>query len=301
MADQPETAANWHLGSQPDKPDALKAAMKRFRALAKLRIGTETVYREGGTVFFVAKVLRVTIEEDFVNVTLRILPLPGLADFTGPVLAPVPKTETGELTICCRWDYFVFDERHWTAIDGWNLYFDEPALRQLKIDAESLANLSPRERIRIVRSSFFKNMDRSRKEIADDIADDLTKPYQTSGQRPKEGSMGRYFSFPEVFPIVEKIILGHVRSSADYMTHDEIAAAFLADEAGCKLLDQLPTKHSREWWAHNIVAWFSQSKTISSPQNDSRFERKKIGGKWAYKVAAPEQNGLSEKGPAAAD
>lgn len=77
MADQPETLANTYLEVEPNKQlHAPKAAVGRFRSLAKVRIGTETVYREGSTVFFVAKVLCVTIEDDFVNVTLSILPLP---------------------------------------------------------------------------------------------------------------------------------------------------------------------------------------------------------------------------------
>lgn len=145
---------------------------------------------------------------------------------------------------------------------GWNLYFDEPAIRQLKIDAETLATLPARERIRILRSSFFKNMDRSRKEIM----------------------MGPHFSFPEVFPIVEKVILDRADNSTDYMTHDEIAAAFMRDEAGSKLLDQLPREHSRLWWASNIIAFYSKRLTMS-PEYRSKFARKKIRRKWAYKVA----------------
>jgi hypothetical protein len=99
--------------------------------------------------------------------------------------------------------------------------------------------------------------------------------------------MGHYFSFPEVFPIIEKILVDHSGTSADYMRHNEIVTAIMSDDEGSKVLNRLPQEHSPFWWANNMVAWFSQFRTVS-PHYRSRFERKKIDGKWAYKLATQE-------------
>ena len=107
--------------------------------------------------------------------------------------------------------------------------------------------------------------------------------------------MGQYFSFHEVFPIIEKVITDYSRRSGGYMTHGDIARAMIEDAEARRVLNRLPIQHSVSWWATNMVAWFSQSITVARPELRDRFERKKIGGQWAYKLGSRELNALASE------
>ena len=93
------------------------------------------------------------------------------------------------------------------------------------------------------------------------------------------------FSHADVFPIMAEIIESHSESSADYVTHDGIVAAMLAHPKARLFLDRCPNDKPREWWALDMVAFFSKVYTEGRSPWQSRFKRTEIDEKYAYKVA----------------
>jgi hypothetical protein len=94
------------------------------------------------------------------------------------------------------------------------------------------------------------------------------------------------FSHEDVFPLIAAIIELHSSRSAQFQAHDEIVFALLERPEAQPFLDSCPTDESktRTWWAHNMVAWFSKVFTDGQSDWQNRFERKKLDGKWAYRV-----------------
>ena len=107
--------------------------------------------------------------------------------------------------------------------------------------------------------------------------------------------MGNYFKHDEVFPIIAGAIEDHCRKSSSYMAHEDIVAALLGDPEGSRLVDWARERakferdrKSRDWtreqWADNMVAWFSQKIAVAQSIWRHRFERQRIDRKWAYKM-----------------
>jgi hypothetical protein len=94
------------------------------------------------------------------------------------------------------------------------------------------------------------------------------------------------FTHEDIFPIIAKMIEKLYSQSRDYVTHDKIVIALLKQPEAEPFLAGCPTDESRTtaWWAHNMVAWFSKVFTDGRSDWNSRFERAKIDGKWAYRV-----------------
>jgi hypothetical protein len=95
------------------------------------------------------------------------------------------------------------------------------------------------------------------------------------------------FTHADVFPVIAAIIEAHSSQSSNYITHDEIVEILLKCPEAGPFLNACPTEErkSTEWWAHNMVAWFSKVFTDGLTDWNHRFERTKIDNKWAYKVA----------------
>lgn len=90
----------------------------------------------------------------------------------------------------------------------------------------------------------------------------------------------------DVFPIIAKTIEDLSASKEDYVTHDEIVEALLADPVAVEIVDRAhraQPDHTQEWLAHNMVAWFSERISVGQSDWRERFERKKVDGKWAYR------------------
>jgi hypothetical protein len=78
------------------------------------------------------------------------------------------------------------------------------------------------------------------------------------------------------------------------MEHDEIVGSLLEDPDGSNLINwasgraKLENAESKDWtreqWADNMVAWFSQKYTEGQSPWRSRFEREERDGKYAYRV-----------------
>ena len=91
----------------------------------------------------------------------------------------------------------------------------------------------------------------------------------------------------DVFPIIADIIRNAYAEDQRYITHDQIAAALLRDPSASRIIaeahEQQDAQQSLEWFAHNMVAWFSERITVAKSEWADAFDRSKIGGKWAYK------------------
>ena len=99
-----------------------------------------------------------------------------------------------------------------------------------------------------------------------------------------------FFSHGEVFPIIAAIIEAEFIQLKTYVTHEAIVSALLSKPEAQPLFASCPKDGSRtaEWWAHNMVAWFSKVFTDGRSDWNGRFERLKIDGKWAYRL--PEES-----------
>jgi hypothetical protein len=99
--------------------------------------------------------------------------------------------------------------------------------------------------------------------------------------------MEAQWSHDDLFPIIAQAIDDLYAQSRRLVGHDAIAAFLLKDSeasnhiaAACEASE---TERSRDWVAHNMVAWFGQRITVGESKWSNRFERQKINGKWAYK------------------
>ena len=99
--------------------------------------------------------------------------------------------------------------------------------------------------------------------------------------------MGQYFSHDDAFPIIARLIAEVYQRSKHYVTHDELVSAVIADTLGAKLIlaAQSDSKGDRrdDWWAANMVAWFSKTITDNQSEYESYFDRKKVKRAWAYR------------------
>jgi len=107
--------------------------------------------------------------------------------------------------------------------------------------------------------------------------------------------MAASWEHADIFPVVARVIGERFASTADFVNHDVITGALLADAEGAGLVAaaraQLEEPQSEEWIAHNMVAWFSQRITVGESDWADQFERMKINGKWAYR---PKTSGADE-------
>lgn len=100
------------------------------------------------------------------------------------------------------------------------------------------------------------------------------------------GSMGKYFNQADVFPIIADSIRRIYRDKRDFVSHEEIVQVLLHDSTGKDLVEmayQKQKSQTREWWASNMVAWFSQRITEGYSLYQGEFERKIVRNNWAYK------------------
>ena len=101
--------------------------------------------------------------------------------------------------------------------------------------------------------------------------------------------MGKYFNQADVFPIITDLTKKLYQVKRDFVFHEEIVQGLLNDPVGKKLVEfayQKKNSHSREWWAGNMVAWFSQKITAGEYKPGNEFERKQIHNNYAYKPKA---------------
>ena len=103
-----------------------------------------------------------------------------------------------------------------------------------------------------------------------------------SKREPSHHDAG-FFTHAEVFPIIANAIDTYSSRHFTYMTHEEIVEALITDGRAQDILERRVDK-SQSWSASVMVAWFSKIFTDGTSEWDARFERKKIGLAWAYRV-----------------
>jgi len=101
--------------------------------------------------------------------------------------------------------------------------------------------------------------------------------------------MGKYFRLDDSIPRVAGAIRQTATRKQDFATHGEIIACMMNDPESRALLDASCVKSSKspDRMASKMIAWFSKGFTSKGPRCEKyvdEFDRKKIGGRWAYKV-----------------
>lgn len=99
------------------------------------------------------------------------------------------------------------------------------------------------------------------------------------------------FSQAEVLPIIARLIRKLAGDPPEYVPHDHLIAALLGDDAGRRHVDRARELQGddrrREVIAADMVARFSQRITGRDSPYAADFERKKLGGAWAYRPRRP--------------
>lgn len=95
------------------------------------------------------------------------------------------------------------------------------------------------------------------------------------------------FSQEEVLPIIARLIREQAGDPPAFVTREQLTAALLGDAAGRRHIDrarelQGDDRH-RDVIAGNMIDWFSQRITVRTSPYARAFERKKLGGAWAYR------------------
>ena len=95
------------------------------------------------------------------------------------------------------------------------------------------------------------------------------------------------FSPAEVLPIIARLIREQAGDPPAFVTREQLTAALLGDAAGRRHIDrarelQGDDRH-RDVIAGNMIDWFSQHITVRTSPYARAFERKKLGGAWAYR------------------
>lgn len=109
------------------------------------------------------------------------------------------------------------------------------------------------------------------------------------------------FSLAETSPLVADLIRRLAGDPPQFVSHDQLATALLADPAGERLIkaarevqgdDRAPAAI-----AANMVAWFSQQITTGASPYSRDFLRRKSRGRWAYRprVIAPSARATGDK------
>lgn len=91
----------------------------------------------------------------------------------------------------------------------------------------------------------------------------------------------------DVFPLIARIIETLYADHHRFITAQEIAARLLQEPESRHIIEaareQQQEQQSLEWFAANMVAWFSQRITAGESDWADVFDRTKINGLWAYK------------------
>jgi hypothetical protein len=124
------------------------------------------------------------------------------------------------------------------------------------------------------------------------------RPIQTRNSLRSYHQNAHGFTQSDTFPIIAEIIEHLFEESRAYVTHDAIVDRLLKHPEAAAILSYCPKNESTEWWASNMVSWFSQAFRVGRSDWNNRFERKKIDGKWAYMgtPSPPKKSGEWEPG-----
>jgi hypothetical protein len=118
----------------------------------------------------------------------------------------------------------------------------------------------------------------------------IHRPLRQRRPLTSQRESGTYFTHADVFPIIVEIIEAHSRISEEYITHDEIVSAMLDHPEARIALDNCPANKTQQWWASDMVAFFSKVYTERRSEWQGRFDRDRIEGNYAYKLAGAKRS-----------
>src|ERR1700676_2971410 len=105
-----------------------------------------------------------------------------------------------------------------------------------------------------------------------------------SEQNPSHAySEQEFWRYEELAPIFAGIIIAYGAKHRDFMTHEQIVAAFLAHPEGQLILNRPRDGRPRSYWVGVMKAHFSRKYNSGKSEWDDRFEPKEIGGDYAYR------------------
>jgi hypothetical protein len=93
-----------------------------------------------------------------------------------------------------------------------------------------------------------------------------------------------FWTYEEVSPIFADIIKAHGKTHKDFMTREEIVAAFVDNPEGQLILNRPHDERSNLYWAGVMKAHFSRKYNSGRSEWDDCFEPMKIGQQYAYRV-----------------
>jgi hypothetical protein len=97
-------------------------------------------------------------------------------------------------------------------------------------------------------------------------------------------SGGEFWRYEEVAPIFAEIIRAYGEKHRDFMTHEKMVAAFIADPEGQLILARPHDDRPNSYWVGVMKAHFSKKYNGGKSEYDDYFEPKEIGGEYAYRV-----------------
>jgi hypothetical protein len=96
------------------------------------------------------------------------------------------------------------------------------------------------------------------------------------------------FTHADTFPAIASVIKTLCGTQIEYVGHGEIVAALLKEPELKRLLDQIQATNSngytREFWAHSMMKWFSQTITESNNLYADEFERHPTARPYRYRL-----------------
>jgi hypothetical protein len=89
----------------------------------------------------------------------------------------------------------------------------------------------------------------------------------------------------QAFPIVASVIRNNYEEGRGYVTHGEIVASLLEHPKFAPMARLAAQGQSRtaKGVAGHLVGWWSRSITTGRSGYEDQFERKRVGGAWAYR------------------
>jgi hypothetical protein len=118
-------------------------------------------------------------------------------------------------------------------------------------------------------------------------------PAEPAASAADAGSDAPTFHQADAFPIIAAIIREGAEAEEDYVGHRDIVAAFLEHPEGQEMAAAAAAEQERpvKRVASNIVAWFSKRYTEEDTPYQDEFERARVRGAWAYRVAPASADG----------
>ncbi len=116
------------------------------------------------------------------------------------------------------------------------------------------------------------------------ISEQNSRNVPSPSQQPQSSNDVEFWTYDAVSPIFAEVIKTYGRTHKDFMTHEEIVAAFMDNREGQLILNRPHDERSNLYWAGVMKAHFSRKYNSGTSEWDDCFEPMKIGQHYAYRV-----------------